>query len=223
MSNKKKKKNPFLIFLKVLTTIFVVFLFFIASWTSIDRISGYNYPLFGLRMSVIASESMSQVHKDNEEFLKDHTDRYYVNDLIFTKTVEKIEDLKVYDVISFLDNSNLLICHRIVEIDYEDEKIYTKGDANNVIDGVIDFKNVKGKVVYKIPQIGIINRYIASPYGILGISLTFVIIFTALILIEIDKEKERKLLESNISPLEIARINENIRITKEIIKKKYKK
>ncbi len=139
--------------------------------------TSYNASLFGLRLSVISSSSMASVHQENVEFLKGHEDRYYKNDLIFALEVDSIEDLGIYDVILFVDDDYGLMCHRIVRIDVSEEKIWTRGDANNILDGVVDFHDVKGKVVGVIPQIGALTLYLHSPYGILGVSLAFFFLF----------------------------------------------
>lgn len=193
----EKKSNIFIKILKSIVSILIILFFILITWMLIDRITNYNFPIFGYRFSVIASPSMSEVHKDNEQFLNEHDDRYYVDDLIITKTVYSLEDLKVYDVISFIDNNERLICHRIVEIDYEDNIIWTQGDANNVRDGVISFEDVKGLVIGRISKVGAITLYVISPYGMLGISIALVIIFTAMLILEIDKSKKDKLSLNN--------------------------
>ncbi len=172
-------------------------------WNGIDKTTEYNFPFFGLRMSVISSESMASVHPDNEDFLSGHDGRLSKNDLIFTLAVPSIEDLEVYDVITFLDEDNGLTCHRIVRIDYEDGQIWTRGDANNVLDGVVTIDEVKGRVIGTIPGIGVITLYLNSPYGLLGVSLAFAILFTALIIMsEMDKKDPPRSLEETIDDVE---------------------
>ena len=99
-----------------------------------------------------------------------------------------LEDLEVYDVILFLDDDLGLICHRIVQIDEDTGKIWTRGDANNRLDGVVDFEDVKGKVVSSIPGIGVVTL----SYGLLGVSLAFLIFFSAELYLEREREKEEK-------------------------------
>lgn len=193
----EKKSNIFVKILKSIVSILIILLFILITWMFIDRVSNYNFPIFGYRFSVVATPSMSQVHQDNEQFLNGHDDRYYVDDLIITKTVDTLEDLKVYDVISFIDNNERLICHRIVEIDYQENIIWTQGDANNIRDGVITFQDVKGLVIGRIPKIGALTLYVISPYGMLGISIALVIVFTAMLILELDKSKKDKLSLNN--------------------------
>ena len=178
----------------IITVVIAVFVAF-ALWATADRLSNYNVPLFDCHMSVISSESMSRVHEDNVEFLAGHDDRYYKNDLIFVKEVPSFDDIHVYDVILFLDEDLGAICHRVVRIDREDGQIWTRGDANNVMDGVVTFDEVVGIVTGKIPEIGVVTLYLASPYGLLGVSIAIVIIFGGALIIELmkkDEEEENK-------------------------------
>ena len=176
---KERKGNPFLGFLKELFFFLIALVLVSSAWSLADRISGYNAPFFGLRASVISSESMEAVNPEFEDFLEGHEDRYRKNDLVIALMPSSLEDLEVYDVILFLDDDLGLICHRIVQIDEDTGKIWTRGDANNRLDGVVDFEDVKGKVVSSIPGIGIVTLYLNSPYGLLGVSLAFLILFSA--------------------------------------------
>ena len=55
-----------------------------------------------------------------------------------------------------------------------------------------DFEDVKGKVVSSIPGIGVVTLYLNSPYGLLGVSLAFLILFSAELYLEHEREKEGK-------------------------------
>lgn len=209
MEKTKSKKNTFLIVLKWIIYVLIILLIVISLWLMIDRISGYNFSFFGLRSSVISSDSMSEVNVRHEDrdYLLENEERLYKNDLIFTYDVSSIEDLEVYDIVTYVDSNNNLICHRIVQIDIEENKIWTQGDANNARDGVIEFEDIKGVYIGKISSLGAVTLYLQSPYGLFGISIAFLFIFGAAIILEIDKNK-KELQKENVNDIEENKNNE---------------
>lgn len=209
MKKTKSKKNTFLIVLKWIIYVLIILLIVISLWLMIDRISGYNFSFFGLRSSVISSDSMSEVNVRHEDrdYLLENEERLYKNDLIFTYDASSIEDLEVYDIVTYVDSNNNLICHRIVQIDIEENKIWTQGDANNARDGVIEFEDIKGVYIGKISSLGAVTLYLQSPYGLFGISIAFLFIFGAAIILEIDKDKKEAQKE-NVNVIEENKNNE---------------
>lgn len=209
MEKAKSKKNTFLIVLKWVIYVLIILLIVISLWLMIDRISGYNFSFFGLRSSVISSDSMSEVNVRHEDrdYLLENEERLYKNDLIFTYDASSIEDLIVYDIVTYVDSNNNLICHRIVQIDIEENKIWTQGDANNARDGVIEFEDIKGVYIGKISSLGAVTLYLQSPYGLFGISIAFLFIFGAAIILEIDKNK-KELQKENVNDIEENKNNE---------------
>ena len=203
MKKTKSKKNTFLIVLKWIIYVLIILLIVISLWLMIDRISGYNFSFFGLRSSVISSDSMSEVNVRHEDrdYLLENEERLYKNDLIFTYDASSIEDLEVYDIVTYVDSNNNLICHRIVQIDIEENKIWTQGDANNARDGVIEFEDIKGVYIGKISSLGAVTLYLQSPYGLFGISIAFLFIFGAAIILEIDKNNKEQQKE-NVNAIE---------------------
>ena len=209
MEKTTSKKNTFLIVLKWVIYVLIILLIVISLWLMIDRISGYNFSFFGLRSSVISSDSMSEVNVRHEDrdYLLENEERLYKNDLIFTYDASSIEDLEVYDIVTYVDSNNNLICHRIVQIDIEENKIWTQGDANNARDGVIEFEDIKGVYIGKISSLGAVTLYLQSPYGLFGISIAFLFIFGAAIILEIDKDKKEAQKE-NVNVIEENKNNE---------------
>ena len=209
MEKTKSKKNTFLIVLKWIIYVLIILFVVISLWLMIDRISGYNFSFFGLRSSVISSDSMSEVNVRHEDrdYLLENEERLYKNDLIFTYDASSIEDLEVYDIVTYVDSNNNLICHRIVQIDIEENKIWTQGDANNARDGVIEFEDIKGVYIGKISSLGAVTLYLQSPYGLFGISIAFLFIFGAAIILEIDKNK-KELKKENVNDIEENKNNE---------------
>ena len=209
MEQTKKKSNMFLVVLKWIIYVLIILLIVISLWLMIDRVSGYTFSFFGLRSSVISSDSMSEVNVRHEDrdYLLENEERLYKNDLIFTYDASSIEDLEVYDIVTYVDSNNNLICHRIVQIDIEENKIWTQGDANNARDGVIEFEDIKGVYIGKISSLGAVTLYLQSPYGLFGISIAFLFIFGAAIILEIDKNNKEQQKE-NVNAIEENKNNE---------------
>ncbi len=94
-------------------------------------------------------------------------------DVVVNKRIEKAEDIKVNDVITFISSSLLTpgttITHRVIGIteDSDGEVCYqTKGDYNNVADqACAKFHNVIGKVIFKIPKLGLVQKVLATKAG----------------------------------------------------------
>lgn len=116
-----------------------------------------DYPVvFGYTYFEIATGSM-------RDEIKEH-------DVIIVKLCD---DYQVGDVITYRDN-NVFVTHRIISID--NDIIVTKGDANNKEDRPIKRKQVLGKVVLVLDELGIIIRFLTSK----SVIVTF-ILFIALI------------------------------------------
>lgn len=108
------------------------------------------------------------------------------NDVIVDFTIKNPEDIKIGDVITFVSTSSLtkgmVITHRVINIK-QDENGYsyqTKGDANLSPDtAYVPFANVNGKVLFRIPKLGLLQSFLATKGGwliIVVIPALFVII-----------------------------------------------
>ena len=63
------------------------------------------------------------------------------------------DKLKVDDIIAYVNHDNVLVVHRIIQVN-SDGTFVTKGDYNNAADsGFVNKSQVKGKVSFKIPLI----------------------------------------------------------------------
>ena len=95
-----------------------------------------------------------------------------VEDAIVIKRMDS-EDLKQGDIISYLGTdsyySGKVITHRIIGIEKSSDGDFlfrTKGDNNNVADGVlVNEDNVYGKVLLRIPKLGYIRRFLSTYFG----------------------------------------------------------
>ena len=91
---------------------------------------------------------------------------YSVGDLIYVKEVDPAT-IKPGDVITFVLNEDLVVAtHRVVRVDAEKQRLYTKGDANDTEDGApVHFKNVIGVPQFAIPSLGYVSDFIQHPPG----------------------------------------------------------
>lgn len=137
-----------------MSLISVVFLFYYGDLLiSVNRGEAKS-PLFGAY--VIVSPSMVPTIK--------------INDAIIIKRVDN-DRYQVGDIITFLSTdmnySGKAVTHRIVdkkEYTSEESLYTTKGDNNNVVDAtLVPTKNIYGKVLFKIPAVGKLQRFVSSP------------------------------------------------------------
>lgn len=121
-----------------------------------------------------------------------------VNDLVIVKEQESYEadDIIVYQ------EKNYLVIHRIVGMD--GNMVQTQGDANNVVDEPIDLGNVKGKMIARIPNMGIMIQVIKTPVGIFGL------LAVAVFLTELSFRKEKQKGDDELESIkaEIRRLRE---------------
>ena len=154
-----KRKKLFKIISKISSCTCIVILMIIASFLTIYVASGKiaekkgQNPPFGLY--TIISPSMSPNIK--------------VYDVVFVKKTDP-KELKINDVITFYSTNsffgNTPITHRIVEL-LEVPDVGTvyrvKGDANQSADNEKVYpSNIIGKVMFKIPQLGRLQFFLAS-------------------------------------------------------------
>ena len=189
-SNKKLKIIGNSIFFALIAVI-VTF----SVWNIVDIRSGYKYPIFGMRTSVIVSPSMAG-RNDANTYLTDDMKQIQKYDVVTTVKYKSFDDIKLYDVATYFNGSRDLICHRVID-KYESEgKQYVvfRGDSNNVSDAPVSYELVRGKVVNVTPKAGHFVAFVQSPYFFIAIFGT--IFFVALGLFIINQSKEKKPVET---------------------------
>lgn len=120
-----------------------------------------------------------------------------VKDAVLVKRTGN-KELTIGDIITFRSTDDrykgLIITHRIVgtqNITNGDLVYRTKGDNNRIEDAaVVDFKNVYGKVVLKLPKLGYIKDFINKPIGFLLLIICPIIGILAINLKNINERKE---------------------------------
>ena len=109
--------------------------------------------LLGFRVYNIISGSMEPV--------------YNRGDLVYVQPVKNVSQLKVGDVISYVQNEELVVVtHRIVRVDPEQNRVHTKGETNDTEDQPVHFNNVIGVVRFHIPLLGYVSDFVQNPPGI---------------------------------------------------------
>lgn len=102
--------------------------------------------LFNYKIFVVTSGSMETTIKTGS--------------IIIADCNVKGNDVEENDIVVF-DNGTLVV-HRAINVDKNRNKIETKGDANTVSDGYIDFSQIKGKEKYSIPYLGYVFSFIKN-------------------------------------------------------------
>lgn len=89
--------------------------------------------------------------------------------LIIIKSVPE-DQLMTGDVITYrpIEGRSILVTHRIVNKNSEDNSFITQGDANNIPDSdPVYFGSIAGKVIFTIPFLGYLVNYLKTPQGII--------------------------------------------------------
>jgi len=91
---------------------------------------------------------------------------YHVGDLIYVKAVDP-DAVRVGDPITFVLNEDLVVAtHRVIRIDAENRRFYTKGDANESADASpVHFNNLIGVPQFSIPKLGYVSDFVQHPPG----------------------------------------------------------
>ena len=70
--------------------------------------------------------------------------------------------------------------HRVVRVDAENQRFYTKGDANEIEDSdPVHFNNVIGVPQFSIPKLGYVSDFVQNPPGMyitIGIGIVLILI-----------------------------------------------
>lgn len=114
--------------------------------------------------------------------------------IAYNNTHEKVEDVKVGDVIVFKIDKGY-VTHRVIKIN-DDKTFTTKGDANETEDlAPVKFENFQGKTAFTIPYLGRALNLIQSKTGVfilvaaVGLNIVYAIFSSD------EDESERKKLK----------------------------
>lgn len=121
-------------------------------------------------------------------------------DIVVAKQIDP-EKVKVNDVITYRNNQQTLVTHRIIELVTNDGEVFfqTKGDANNVEDeGLISSEQLVGLLFFHIPKAGYIANFLNSQIGFILLVTVSLLIFTIGIvrkIFTVNRQEKRDLKE----------------------------
>ena len=170
-----KVKNFLLTLLLIVTFLLVVFMV-------LTRIQGNIPELFGFQILRISSGSMSP--------------ELEVGDVILSKRVNDVNDLKTGDIISYKGLSgsyaDKTITHEVVVAPYEqDGTVYLKtaGIANDYLDPEISEEQVIGKMICRLPFLSAVYSFFMTPWGLIIVLAFLAVLFVSEIFKLIDLVK----------------------------------
>lgn len=116
-----------------------------------------------------------------------------VGSVVYTKAVEKPEDLAKGDVITYEIGEGTRVTHRITSINKETQEYTTKGDANDSEDAQpVGFAQIVGKLKLSIPLLGYLSIYIKTPLGIAAAAAVIFMLILLLFLPEVFNKEEKQ-------------------------------
>lgn len=140
----------------ILTVIVIIAILFCAYCVFSVKVLGNKYVnLFGYSVFEVATGSM---HGTIE-----------IGDAVLVKIGS---DFKEDDIITY-ESGNDFITHRVISLN--EEMVIAKGDANNVNDNPIERKDVLGKVVKILPNLGVWKKVLLTPKVIILVLVTLFI------------------------------------------------
>lgn len=188
MDGKKKAKNIFI-------TLWSFFTTFIVSVIAIFAVALVVLHFTGVEFFTVESASM--------------TPKYPKDALVFVKDTQP-ENIKVGDVVTYVMNENgVLVTHRVVSIDNNEETFTTKGDANESEDPKpVLWGNVVGKVIFGIPKIGAAFRLFSGKDAKIYIIAVIVVLGIISVVGDIAEKRRRTRKEENSDDTEESSTNE---------------
>ena len=146
--------------------------------------------------------------------------KYSVGDLIYVKKVDA-NTIKVGDDITFILNEDLVVAtHRVVRIDAENQRLYTKGLANEIEDSdPVHFNNVIGVPKFSIPKLGYVSDFVQNPPGMYITIGVGIILILAVFLPDMIGKKKKEDEDEEVAAVQTeinATAEENERLKAEI-------
>lgn len=201
-SNKKKTVKIILnvFFYAILSIIIAVLIYGIV----LKKRGDQSFYVFGYRAMIVSSDSMSSKHKDYVEFLEGHNEQMQIGDLVITRKIRDDDELKIYDIVTFIDGEGRTVIHRIVkeEIWGNGKHVYTtRGDANGYNDALRARTQYEDLYVTNVHAAGKVIRALQNPAIILGICIGAIFLFLIAYLIKTIIKNRRERIKAN-TPIE---------------------
>lgn len=171
----KRKTNWLKILSNILFTIFMIIMTFLIFTTAQSKIRGEEPRLLGYRLYVVDSGSMSPTIN--------------MGSMIIVKEMQPNEINKMDIITYYGHDSSSRVTHRAVDIIDNGKSFITMGDANETEDPMpVEGDKLIGKVVFKIPYIGTIFKFLSTKLG-MGLLIALIILWIAVPKI-IDRRKK---------------------------------
>ena len=181
---------------RVITALMCLVMFFAFGFSVYTQFVAYNVTQKIPTYRVFLSDSMSKKYDQNTYlFDNDLNDQFQRFDLILTRQLPAEDDLKLYDIVVY-EVDNELIIHRIVEIEERNERhpneryFRLQGDNVHVTDK-FPVKYSQMKAIYKgerIPYAGTFVAFLQSPAGY----MCLILVLLGVVLIPIMEKKLQK-------------------------------
>jgi signal peptidase len=189
-----------LIIFEVLIIIFLV----------VSKVQGDPPTLFGHQMYFIRTGSMSPYLEPGDVII---SKKYDGGELVAGK------DGSVVTYYGNIGDNVDMITHRVIKIDAENQRFYTKGDANEIADGdPVHFKNVLGVPQFAIPKLGYVSNFVQNPPGTyitIGVGLLLIIL---VFLPDLFGKKKKDQPEEAAQPVASSAEEENKKLREELEK-----
>lgn len=180
--SKRRKRTFSVITTIILWIISIVLLVFCASNLYQQFVNTNNYTgFFGIGNAIVVSDSMSPTIEKNDFIIYKQVD---------PSTLKK-DDIIVYH--RTYGNEPILIVHRLQSI--EDGYAVTKGDNNSVADESFETSNIVGKMILKVPKIGLVLNALSTVYAAGALAILIAIcMLIKIVIVVVQKKKTLKLI-----------------------------
>ncbi len=135
--------------------------------------------------------------------------------------------LAVGDVITYVADEKLTLCtHRIVEIDKENNAVFTKGDANDTWDAAVSYLNIVGEVQFSVSKVGKVSNYVQTPPGsfvTLGVGIFLILLVFLTDILGKKKEEENETQAEAEDVTAVAEENERLKAELEKLRSEMEK
>ena len=155
---------------QVLLCVFVALLIPLICISLYSKITSGIAMINGHGMIAVASGSMSEKNAANPYLQQNGLDNQFdTYDMIFLEKVDSAADLRLYDVIAFVNDEGVNVIHRIVG--FQGNTYITRGDSNNADDQYHPtFDDVLGRYTdQRVPYVGIFVMFLQSYSGIVTV------------------------------------------------------
>lgn len=159
----KEKRNKLKVIGNISFAIFMIVMAVLIFITAQSKFTGREPALFNHRIYIVDSGSMSPTIN--------------VDSMIIVKESEPNE-INKGDIITYYGhNKSSRVTHRVIDIENNGEFFITRGDANEVNDPMpLEGKKLIGKVVFKIPFIGKVFRFLNTEMG-MGVLVALMVLW----------------------------------------------